>query len=342
VGRSIHFTGTHLYVGMPYGPSRGAVHALPWANVSGGVKTAVTTYQPGSGGLRGGVGHACGGGRSCSGRQPHGGKRRGGDRAATGAARGSDSQRRALMHLRRTRSHIRGPRAGGRATCPRCGRGPHQHHSCSGESGPDRDNLRMSLLLWKTRPDRPPGIGIAPPVRHPRHKPGQRHAHLSAIELGKWVKPQVTSTMPPGGAGDRIDANSPTPPGPWRPPSSGRRARHAACRCAARQYRRPPAADPGSGAPHQPHRTSLICGQCARAAVTAPASGDRRIFRPPSRPCPPPPAPALCVSGAVRSRAPRRRARGGSSCPDRTGHYSSLSLLEEQGVGVHQRQLEQV
>jgi hypothetical protein len=51
VGRSIHFTGTHLYVGMPYGPSRGAVHALPWANVSGGVKTAVTTYQPGSGGL---------------------------------------------------------------------------------------------------------------------------------------------------------------------------------------------------------------------------------------------------------------------------------------------------
>jgi hypothetical protein len=36
---------------MPYGPSRGAVHALPWANVSGGVKTAVTTYQPGSGGL---------------------------------------------------------------------------------------------------------------------------------------------------------------------------------------------------------------------------------------------------------------------------------------------------
>ncbi|MEU0368769.1 trypsin-like serine protease [Streptomyces sp. NPDC006283] len=51
VGRSIHFTGTHLYIGMPYGPSLGAVHALPWANVSGGTKTAVTTYQPGSGGL---------------------------------------------------------------------------------------------------------------------------------------------------------------------------------------------------------------------------------------------------------------------------------------------------
>ncbi|RST16528.1 trypsin-like serine protease [Streptomyces sp. WAC05374] len=51
VGRSIHFTGSHLYIGMPYGPSLGAVHALPWANVSGGTKAAVTTYQPGSGGL---------------------------------------------------------------------------------------------------------------------------------------------------------------------------------------------------------------------------------------------------------------------------------------------------
>lgn len=51
VGRSIHFTGSHLYVGMPYGPSLGAVHALPWSNVSGGTKTAVTTYKPGSGGL---------------------------------------------------------------------------------------------------------------------------------------------------------------------------------------------------------------------------------------------------------------------------------------------------
>ncbi|MFD5430131.1 trypsin-like serine protease [Streptomyces sp. NPDC127084] len=51
VGRSIHFTGTHLYIGMPYGPSLGAVHALPWANVSGGTKAATTTYKPGSGGL---------------------------------------------------------------------------------------------------------------------------------------------------------------------------------------------------------------------------------------------------------------------------------------------------
>ncbi|WP_327684390.1 trypsin-like serine protease [Streptomyces sp. NBC_00467] len=51
VGRSITFTGTNLYVGMPYGPSLGAVHVLPWSNVSGGTKAAVTTYQPGSGGL---------------------------------------------------------------------------------------------------------------------------------------------------------------------------------------------------------------------------------------------------------------------------------------------------
>ncbi|WP_242335383.1 trypsin-like serine protease [Streptomyces formicae] len=51
VGRSITFTGTNLYIGMPYGPSLGAVHVLPWSNVSGGTKAAVTTYQPGSGGL---------------------------------------------------------------------------------------------------------------------------------------------------------------------------------------------------------------------------------------------------------------------------------------------------
>ncbi|MEU3923137.1 trypsin-like serine protease [Streptomyces sp. NPDC029004] len=51
VGRSITFTGTNLYVGMPYGPSLGAVHVLPWSNVSGGTKAAVTTYKPGSGGL---------------------------------------------------------------------------------------------------------------------------------------------------------------------------------------------------------------------------------------------------------------------------------------------------
>ncbi|MGI5196196.1 S1 family peptidase [Streptomyces sp. CA-288835] len=53
LGRSIHFTGTHLYVGMPYGPSaHGALHALPMANVTAGAtSTAITTYQPGQGGL---------------------------------------------------------------------------------------------------------------------------------------------------------------------------------------------------------------------------------------------------------------------------------------------------
>ncbi|MFD1660525.1 S1 family peptidase [Streptomyces caeni] len=53
LGRSIHYTGTNLYVGMPYGPSTyGAVHVLPMPNVTaGGTATAVTTYQPGQGGL---------------------------------------------------------------------------------------------------------------------------------------------------------------------------------------------------------------------------------------------------------------------------------------------------
>ncbi|MFB7091222.1 trypsin-like serine protease [Streptomyces sp. NPDC056296] len=53
LGKSIHFTGTHLYVGMPYGPSaHGALHALPMSNVTLGQPTAqVTTYQPGQGGL---------------------------------------------------------------------------------------------------------------------------------------------------------------------------------------------------------------------------------------------------------------------------------------------------
>ncbi|GAA2636701.1 trypsin-like serine protease [Streptomyces vastus] len=52
LGRSIHFTGTHLYVGMPYGPSTGAVHALPMSNVTaGGAVAAVTSYRPGQGGL---------------------------------------------------------------------------------------------------------------------------------------------------------------------------------------------------------------------------------------------------------------------------------------------------
>lgn len=53
VGTSIHLTGTKLYVGMPYGPTtHGALYALPMSNVTaGGTVAAVTTYQPGSGGL---------------------------------------------------------------------------------------------------------------------------------------------------------------------------------------------------------------------------------------------------------------------------------------------------
>ncbi|MFD6530599.1 S1 family peptidase [Streptomyces sp. NPDC060184] len=53
LGTSIHYTGTRLYIGQPYGPSAyGALHALPLSNVtSGGSVAAVTTYQPGSGGL---------------------------------------------------------------------------------------------------------------------------------------------------------------------------------------------------------------------------------------------------------------------------------------------------
>lgn len=53
LGRSIHFTGTSLYVGLPYGPSvYGSLYALPLSNVTaGGTVAAVTTYQPGAGGL---------------------------------------------------------------------------------------------------------------------------------------------------------------------------------------------------------------------------------------------------------------------------------------------------
>ncbi|MFK4099283.1 trypsin-like serine protease [Streptomyces sp. NPDC019531] len=53
VGTSIHYTGTHLYVGLPLGPSTyGTLYALPLSNVTaGGAVAAVTTYQPGAGGL---------------------------------------------------------------------------------------------------------------------------------------------------------------------------------------------------------------------------------------------------------------------------------------------------
>jgi hypothetical protein len=52
LGRSIHYTTTHLYVGMPYGPGLGALYALPMSNtVIGGTVAPVTTYKPGAGGL---------------------------------------------------------------------------------------------------------------------------------------------------------------------------------------------------------------------------------------------------------------------------------------------------
>ncbi|MET9387050.1 trypsin-like serine protease [Streptomyces sp. NPDC002928] len=53
LGVSMHYTGSALYVGMPYGPSAyGTLYALPLSNVTaGGTVAAVTTYQPGAGGL---------------------------------------------------------------------------------------------------------------------------------------------------------------------------------------------------------------------------------------------------------------------------------------------------
>lgn len=53
LGANMHYTGTNLYVGRPYGPSvYGALYALPLSNVTaGGTVAAVTTYQPGTGSL---------------------------------------------------------------------------------------------------------------------------------------------------------------------------------------------------------------------------------------------------------------------------------------------------
>lgn len=52
LGAVISMTDTHLYVGMPRGPSAyGAVHAIPLANVTSGGTEPVTTYQPGAGGI---------------------------------------------------------------------------------------------------------------------------------------------------------------------------------------------------------------------------------------------------------------------------------------------------
>ncbi|MFJ3098916.1 trypsin-like serine protease [Streptomyces hydrogenans] len=52
LGRNIHYTGTKLYVGMPYGPGLGALYALPMSNtITGGTVAPVTVYKPGTGGL---------------------------------------------------------------------------------------------------------------------------------------------------------------------------------------------------------------------------------------------------------------------------------------------------
>jgi hypothetical protein len=52
LGRNMHYTGTKLYVGMPYGPGLGALYALPMSNtIDGGTVAAVTTYKPGTGGF---------------------------------------------------------------------------------------------------------------------------------------------------------------------------------------------------------------------------------------------------------------------------------------------------
>ena len=52
VGAFLNATGTHLWIGMPYGPAeRGAVHGIPWSNAMGGTGATVTTYQPGAGAL---------------------------------------------------------------------------------------------------------------------------------------------------------------------------------------------------------------------------------------------------------------------------------------------------
>ncbi|WP_373675999.1 trypsin-like serine protease [Streptomyces sp. st115] len=61
LGSSIHATATDLYIGMPNGPgARGAAHLMPWSNVTGGAVQAVTSYEPGKGGLPA-VGKAFGG-----------------------------------------------------------------------------------------------------------------------------------------------------------------------------------------------------------------------------------------------------------------------------------------
>ncbi|MEU2072268.1 S1 family peptidase [Streptomyces anulatus] len=51
VGSAVTATGTHLYIGIPDGPTAyGRAHALPWANTTGGSEP-VTSYEPGKDGL---------------------------------------------------------------------------------------------------------------------------------------------------------------------------------------------------------------------------------------------------------------------------------------------------
>ncbi|NEB98590.1 trypsin-like serine protease [Streptomyces anulatus] len=51
VGSAVTATGTHLYIGIPDGPTAyGRAHALPWANTTGGTGP-VTAYEPGKDGL---------------------------------------------------------------------------------------------------------------------------------------------------------------------------------------------------------------------------------------------------------------------------------------------------
>ncbi|MGW0735105.1 S1 family peptidase [Streptomyces sp. NPDC002851] len=51
-GSAVHTTGSHLYLGVPDGPSpHGRVHTVPWANITSAATEAVTTYEPGQDGL---------------------------------------------------------------------------------------------------------------------------------------------------------------------------------------------------------------------------------------------------------------------------------------------------
>ncbi|MFD3656133.1 trypsin-like serine protease [Streptomyces sp. NPDC058620] len=52
VGTAVTATGTHLYVGVPDGPSAyGRAHTVPWANINAGGSAPVVTYEPGKNGL---------------------------------------------------------------------------------------------------------------------------------------------------------------------------------------------------------------------------------------------------------------------------------------------------